>query len=230
MCSITALSILCLAHVATATFYNGGKNGTGYYYEGAYGQAAPDSIPSLAPFEYGATHPNATNSVPIGNFTWRTNVSEISVTGATTTPGNGTDILNARIITTVFDLTWDTHISTSNNSEVTIGQALQAQHVVSPFGCITMIDGLDLAENVTSKYTAADNGSCTNVLGGDCVRDLLASIDGTPGDPSECPGLPSQEDLPASCAGTLGTLYTATFGVFTESEYHRSYRLSLKLS
>lgn len=200
---------LLLARLSTATFYNGGVNGSGNFYEGAYGENAPNAIPNLAPFQEAAANPNATNSVPVHDFIWRTNVSEVSVKDATTSPNspsNGTAIANARVISTVFDLTWQ-----GNSS---IAAALQSQGVESPFGCIMMMDGLGLPENVTSKYTQADNGSCTNVLGDDCVKDFLARINSTSG---ECPGFPSKADLPASCAGTLGTLNTSFSGL-TESE------------
>jgi hypothetical protein len=205
MRSSTAVFVL-LSSLAIATFYNGGKNGSGEYFTGAY-----DGITSndLAPFQYGAAHPNATNSVPFVNrmLTWRTNVSEVAVNDAVAdTSNDSAAILNARVINTVFDLSW--------NSNDTIQEVLLRQGLVSPFGCIVMIDGLQLAQNVTSKYTQSDNGSCNNVLGEQCVKDFLTSINGTvEGD--QCPGIP---DLPASCGRTLGTSMSRLSG-FTMSEF-----------
>lgn len=183
-------SILLFARLARATSYDGGA--TGDYLEGAYGTGLGDQIPDESPFIYGNAHPNATNSVPVNGFVWRTNVSEVSANDANTSyQPNSSKILDARIINTVFDLTWPGNYS--------IGQALLNNNNVAPYGCILFIDGLALPENVTSKYTAADNGSCTNVLGSDCVRGYLASIVvDTPGCPSRYP------NPPVSCAGTLG--------------------------
>nr|POE47558.1 hypothetical protein CFP56_00889 [Quercus suber] len=199
---LTKIVPVLLPSLAWATFY---RSMTGL------GDAAPDDSHAL--FLAGNQNPNATSSVTFDLFsdststtsssqwTWRVNVSDISVPDATVEfPGEDPPIGDdPHVVNVVWDFEWSGPSGINQAVADGLNASSSSDGTTNTQLCLFGVRA-DLPANVTGKYSADDDGNCGSTLGSQCVGSILGDI--LP-NPNGCPLLPSFINL-LGCEGSLG--------------------------
>lgn len=140
----------------------------------------PGPVPDAALFTAAGRHPNDTSSVtfqrPSGTWTWRVNITDVSVPDNTTT-STVKNLTDPRVVNVQWDLRWpgngslaDAILLDNNGRSMADPEQL----------CVVMIGGT-WGPNITSNYSASDNGDCSNVLGSQCAQSVMSHLGGSVG-------------------------------------------------
>lgn len=129
---------------------------------------------------------------PNENWTWRVNVTNVALP-ADLSP-NGLENYSAAY------LQWDLQWSGGRNLKEYLGPATGQDPTARASLCIKA-QSYPVPSNVTSRYSADDNGNCSSVLGNECATAVADAL----GKQNSCSGLLAFAAGMAACQDSLGT-------------------------
>lgn len=186
------------------------------------------NAPLLAPIllQTAAESPDNTSSVTFSEsfdgannqtWSWRINITNVAVPNATVPyPGESPAITpDPHVAYTTYDLSWPGS-GTLNDQLADLVNSTEGGNVLPETNlCVYVVGASSFPSSIANKYSASENGGCSDTLGSQCVQSVLGAVNGYDFSTQRCPQSPFSTSL-NGCGTSLGS--GDGLGVFSTCE------------